>query len=251
MEISNKSYIILGLIFLFIQHIFSEEAAIDPLLKTSWKQRSYYAFYTPDNQRLGCWSVAFAQILFFHKRSPAGQTVYKGKYYDVSADFDEKPIDLKKIVLKIEAASSKDSKIETARYLWYCALITGKDFGTGNYIGNSDIRRERIEKHFNVKTKRIKYPQNSQNDVNQFVLKELKEKRPLLLFIEGKTSGEEGTGHALVIDGVKEKDGIIFVHLNFGWEGVSDGWYDLWKPIISEYGAFDLPDRWVLAISPK
>jgi hypothetical protein len=34
-----------------------------PYIKTSWKQDSAYAAFTPDNELLGCWSVVFAQVL--------------------------------------------------------------------------------------------------------------------------------------------------------------------------------------------
>jgi hypothetical protein len=34
--------------------------------------------------------------------------------------------------------------------------VTGKDFGTGGYTGNSDVRWQRREKHFAVKTCRVR-----------------------------------------------------------------------------------------------
>jgi hypothetical protein len=218
-----------------------------PLLKTSWKQRGAYAAFTPDHQRLGCWSVALAQILFYHGLTPQGSTQYSGKGYSVSADFDNPVIDLGKVV---ETLPETEQGSETARYLYYVALVTGKDFGTGGYTGNSDVRRQRLEKHFAVKTSRVRYPKNSQQEVEAFVRGEVSGKRPLLLYVEGKEPGEEGVGHALVIDGFRNA-GSFQVHLNFGWAGVSDGWYEIWEPIKSKHGDFNRPERWIMAVRPK
>ena len=248
----NKKIYLLSFLFLILLFsiLTAETQDISPLIKTTWKQRDAYALFSPKQERLGCWSVALAQILFHHGLIPSGQTSYKGKIYTVSADFDNPSIDLKKIISKINHSTSEINKTETARYLWYVALITGKDFGTGNYIGNSDVRRERLEKHFKVKTKRIRYPESSRNDIEKYIKDKLKNNHPLLLFVEGEEAGDEGFGHALVIDGFKRESDNFLVHLNFGWEGISDGWYDLWKPIKSNYGNYNKTERWIMAIRP-
>jgi len=247
----NRIILILFSILIITPYLQSEQPDIKPMLKTTWKQREAYAMFSPKHERLGCWSVALAQILFYHGLIPSGQTSYKGKLYTVSADFENPAINLNNISLKIDHLSSDIIKTETARYLWYVALITGKDFGTGNYIGNSDVRRERLEKHFKVKTKRIRYPESSRDKIEKYITDELKKKHPLLLFVEGEDAGEEGCGHALVIDGFKIETGKYFVHLNFGWEGISDGWYDLWNPIKSKYGNYNKSDRWIMSIRPN
>jgi len=42
------------------------------LVKTKWKQMGGFEKYTPDHLRLGCWSTALAQIVYFHKLKPFG-----------------------------------------------------------------------------------------------------------------------------------------------------------------------------------
>jgi hypothetical protein len=246
----NRKVLFSFIFLILILSVSKAETPDIPLIKTTWKQRDAYALFSPNQERLGCWSVALAQILFHHGLVPSGQTSYKGKNYNVSANFDNQKIDFKNIVNRIDPLTSEINKTETARYLWYAALITGKDFGTGNYIGNSDVRRERLEKHFKVKTKRIRYPESSRKEIEGFIKSELKNGNPLLLFIEGEEAGDEGFGHALVIDGYKVESGKILVHLNFGWEGISDGWYELWNPIKSKYGNYNKTDRWIMAIRP-
>ena len=228
-------------------HADNERAEAGTLLKTSWKQRGAYAAFTPNHERLGCWSVALAQILYYHSLVPHGSTSYTGKTFSVSADFGCPAVDLGKVT---EALPETEQGSETARYLYYAALVTGKDFGTGGYTGNSDVRRQRLEEHYAVKTSRVRFPKNSQQEVEDFIRRELTGKRPLMLYVEGGKPGEEGVGHALVIDGFKGA-GAMQVHLNFGWGGKSDGWYPLWEPINYGRGVFDKPGRWIMALRPR
>ncbi len=229
---------------------------VGPLLATSWKQRDAYAAFTPINpdsgqhERLGCWSVAFAQILFHHGIEPSGETTYTGSYYEVGADFDAPHVDMALVLPRIQSDSSSQAALETARYLWYAAMATQKDFGTGSYMGNSDLRRQSISEHYQVSSSRLRFPDSDKAAIEDYIRNELKAGRPLLLYIEGTTAGDEGLGHALVIDGFEGSGEGFQVHLNFGWEGVSDGWYPFWEKIVSVYGSFDKPERWVLAISP-
>ena len=74
--------------------------------------------------------------------------------------------------------------------------------------------------------------------------------RPLLLYVEGSSAGEEGSGHALVIDGCRGSGALFETHCNLGWGGRDDGWYRFWQPIVTSLGTFNQPERWVLAVRP-
>jgi hypothetical protein len=232
--------------FVSVDNVFAQSNVnIEPLVKTSWDQVGDYALFSPDNQRLGCWSVALAQMLFFYGLVPSGQTSYIGRHYTVSADFDNPSVNLKNVSTKLDSSVPEINKTETARYLWYVALVTGKDFNTGNYIGNSDVRRERLNRYCGVKTTRIQYPESNKNQVEQFIITELSANRPLLLYIQStEKSTEEDSAHAVVIDGIRKRRNTTLVHLNFGWGGRADGWYDLWKQI----ERFNHNDRWIMSL---
>ncbi len=241
---------------LAVQTAVAEPPSIGPLVATTWAQRGDHAAFAPlaadgaARERLGCWSVAVAQILFYHRLEPSGKTSYQGTNFEVSADFDAPDVDLSLVAPALRADTDARAKLETARYLWYAALVVGKDFGTGGYIGNTDVRRPRVERHYGVKTSRVKYPASTKAEVAAFVRAELAAGRPLLLYVEASTEGEEGSGHALVVDGVEGEGDGIRIHCNFGWGGESDGWYALWSPLETANGAYDLPDRWIMAIDP-
>jgi hypothetical protein len=242
-------------VFLFLNcglnnFVSAEPLRVDPLLKTSWKQRDMYAVFTPENERLGCWSVAFAQILFYHGLVPTGATSYTGTYYSVEADFENPSVDLQYVVSRITPETSAIQAEHTARYLWYAAAASGKDFGTTRYTGNSDVRRDRIAEYYGISSRRVRRTSHGEEGVIEFIRDELKEGRPLLLHVDGETGDGGSTAHALVIDGCRGENQNFEVHLNFGWEGVGDGWYSFFEPYDTEYGNYNDYERWVLRIHP-
>ncbi|MHC4552146.1 MAG: C10 family peptidase, partial [Planctomycetota bacterium] len=176
---------------------FGNSRNVQPLLKTQWAQRGLYAAYTPGQERLGCWSVAFAQILFFHRINPTGKVEYNGNEYAINETLDYQFMwDYFEKTLKSE--SSEKSRSEVARYCYYTAIAIQKDFDNGEgYKGNSDLRRQRIKKYFQCNTRRYGNDRNSDRGIREVILTELAAGRPLLLYLEGK----KGLGHAFVIDG--------------------------------------------------
>jgi hypothetical protein len=135
-----------------------------------------------------------------------------------------------------------------ARYCYYTAIAIGKDFvGEAAYKGNSDARRKGVSDYFDCSTRAYRNYRQGPKAVREAIVSELGQKRPLLLYVEG----EGGLGHAFAIDGVRVKGSRFEVHLNCGWEGADDGWYEFEKPIKTSRGLFNHSNRWVLAIRPK
>ncbi len=68
---------------------------------------------------------------------------------------------------------------------------------------------------------------------------------PVLMGISGRSGG-----HAIVGDGYGYKDGVLYVHLNMGWSGSSDFWYNL-PNIDSPDIVFNTFDDLVMNIFPE
>lgn len=56
---------------------------------------------------------------------------------------------------------------------------------------------------------------------HRMLQQELAEGRPV--YYSG--SGSQSEGHAFVIDGVMEQDGLVYYHVNWGWDGLCNGYY--------------------------
>jgi len=227
--------------------LLSAHAEVGPLLSTQWGQRGLYAQHTPKKQRLGCWSTAIAQILYRHELQPTGVVKYAGKGYKINESLDH-TFNWNLFSDKLSRTTSRLKQKEVSLYTYYTAIAIGKDFvKDAAYKGNSDVRRSGLTAHFPCKTQRYSSSRSGPQAVREAILSELQEQRPLMLYIEGK----KGLGHALVIDGVRERRNKFEVHLNCGWEGKDDGWFEFEKPIKTSRGLFNNPERWVLAIRPN
>lgn len=77
------------------------------------------------------------------------------------------------------------------------------------------------------------------------VMTEINANRPLMFYFD---NGKD-FGHAAVIDGYTQEKNSFLVHLNMGWGGLHDGWYDLFHRIIGVRD--DLQTRFFVTINPK
>jgi hypothetical protein len=110
-------------------------AGAETLLKTNWDQFGIYARYTPDNQVLGCWSTALAQILYYHRLQPTGEVDYTcTKGYVIRDTLSKFHFDWEAFAPELEEASHPDAIEAVARYSYLTAAAVRKDFGTGRYM---------------------------------------------------------------------------------------------------------------------
>lgn len=206
------------------------------LLETQWggNEKDYQLFYkyTPNNQPLGCHSVAIAQLLFYHKLAPYGKVNYKcSNGTKIHKNFSNYNVDWNEIAAKLNDSITQEKIDATAFYAYSVACIVQKDFGTNQYIDieNSNNHRSQIEKHFKCKYESYTFkPESSVSEllekdksITNIIKQEIDAQRPLGFYYKPQNSD----GHAIVIDGYTIKDNNFYVHANFGWSGDSDGWY--------------------------
>jgi hypothetical protein len=191
-----------------------------PLLSTRWEQGGPYAALVPGRELLGCWSVAFAQVLAFHHLQPKGRVSYKtrgGVTIDRTIDA---LVDWHRVVPFIGPDTPPESSLETARYCFNAALVVQKDFGRGEYMDLSRIPSE-IAEHYGCTVQRV------DSSLADTVISELQAARPLIAYFDDILDiGIVRNGHTAVMDGMARDKGRLLVHVNFGWGGASDGWYD-------------------------
>lgn len=225
-------------------------SASDHLLTTHWYQDGLFAQFTPDHERVGCWSTAYAQILYFHRLKPTGRVRYEcTSGYKVDVDLDQYRFDWEQFPNEITEQTPKIGSEQLALYSFATAVAVRKDFGTGGYkrLLNSV---DDLEAHFPV-------------DAEIYV--HLGEKLPLTpAVLTGKLRSEKITnlidrtqivgllqselaahrpvyfhfgnvkdfGHSTVIDGIRKEGDRQMVHINFGAkEAEQNKWYDLFAPI--------------------
>lgn len=201
------------------------------LLETKWGGKAFTKF-APDQNNLGCWSNAFAQIFFYHKLQPCGKVSYQcTEGYQINEDLDNYNFDWTKFENEITDSTSESSINEIAKYCYFSATIVKKDFGRNKYLSKI-MPVDLIEKHINVEASRYfnyKGLLQSGRKYKNIVIREIEFNRPLFLYY--RNMSVSGSGHAVDIDGYRFENEKFMVHLNFGWGGKDNGWFNFFESI--------------------
>ena len=220
---------------------------IGPLLETKWGQRGEYARFAPriksgsnDRFRLGCWSTALAQILYYHRLKPFGTVPpYTTSINSSCIGEDGKPceivqpphnnFDWNEFVDEIGHNTPENKIEEVARYCYYTAVVVEKDFGTGDYILTKHSERANaVSTHYNTiahlySTKKNK---DSLGEIKQIICEEIINARPLMMHMRSVKVGGKRHYHAVVVDGAGYIGQRFIIHINMGLMGRDNAWYD-------------------------
>lgn len=196
---------------------------IGPILKTQWNQPLDYFYqqdkYGEDQNGDGvCHAIALGQI-FNH----LGLNVYGARSYATSdhvyyGDFDQNRVDMSALPAYMERTPTLNK--EFYQYIENLAIASEHGWsneeevhGVGYTIG------QHVPVHF-----KIHYLRNEGKvNLEKIIRKSLKKNIPVYAGMLGKTT----PGHAVVIDGIRKKNGYTEVHLNFGWGGYANRWTPL------------------------
>ena len=222
----------------------TSEAAVGPLLETTWGQSGAYQSQTPtldDNPTYpGCTSISTAQVLYYYQyRDQAlGQISYVldnvGMTHDavdndvLSLDFTQYSYDFGAMSPSLDRATASE-KEATATFLFHVAASLQAQFG---YDEGSSATGRKIENAFRYTWGYNNKPRREMTIISKdafgysamewadLVRSELDEGRPVL-YMALMESGP--AGHSFVIDGYAD-DGTV--HVNWGWGGYGNGYYD-------------------------
>lgn len=201
-------------------------AAIAPMLTTRWGQRQPYNLLCPEYAEgshcaTGCLAVAMAQILKYWSANiptaeiPAYTTETKGYQLPAlpSTTFDYS-------IMKDEYLDILDhgtATMEVARLMLYCGQASQMDYdiNSGAYTMGSYLAD-----YFGFSSEyEDKDHWTHLIDWEDYIYDELAAGRPLLY--SGKKMS--GAGHVFVVDGYENG----YFHINWGWEGNSNGFFKL------------------------
>ena len=245
------------------------ETAVFPLCTSTWGQSDPFNAYCPkvgvNRCPVGCIATAMAQIMYYYKHPvrPTGGSVmcdtgnknigFGGFLYeDFSTDEHIYQWDLmRNNVSLMSGADNEASRNAVAQLSYDCGIATNMQYATGGsgtteseaafalteYFGYSPATTECIERNF----------VSTQEEWNAMVKKELDESRPVLYVGSStKGAGSDAAGHAFIVDGYDKKG---MVHVNWGWYGSSDGYFNITTLDMGEY-AFSETQGMIYGIKP-
>ncbi len=231
------------------------DVRVEPIVQSKWGQsyvggKEVYNYYTPNNSVCGCVATAGAQILRFHEYptgyvTPVTRTCYvngvatsetmMGGYYA----WDDMPL--------VPTSSISDTQCKAIGKLCFdvgvSVSMSWTSSGSGAY---SSALGDGFVDIFGYKNAIVLISSSTISDtvIKNALLANFDAGYPVQLSIDGPYGG-----HAIVGDGYGYSGGSLYVHLNLGWSGSDDAWYNL--PDIGTGYSFSVVDGAVYNIFPR
>lgn len=218
---------------------------VEPLTKSTWDQATAgnikdgnpcYNYYTPGNSVCGCVATAMAQVMYYHKypaASVAAQTkqcryngavtncTMKGGVYDWAKMADVPAADASQEVREAIGTLTYDCGVAThmqwtptfsGTYGCYAetAFCSNFFYCSATYTDRTDLL--------------------ASDNIGKALLSNLDAGLPVMMGISGASGG-----HSIVGDGYGFNGKNLYIHLNMGWSGVDDVWYNLPNLNTSKY----------------
>jgi Leucine-rich repeat (LRR) protein len=192
--------------FKAVTELTAAEPVVAPMLNAAGIQLNQFYHDEVGSCPSGCVATALVQIMAYHKfpqRGIGSHCYVDKKYGEQCADFENTTYNWNQPTDNDYRLLSKH--VGTAMEMQYCFDKSGSVPGINNYI-------RRFSERFGYHVIQMGNPEN------EYVYMELNAGRPVYLELWGDP------GHALVIDGY---DSNGFLHLNFGWGGRSNGYFQM------------------------
>ena len=199
------------------------DGEVAPMLTTTWNQTAPYNDLCPNGYPTGCVATAMAQVMNYHEwpKQGTGSHSYTWNNQVLSADFGSTTYrwDLMLDSYPTATSGTAEQRQAVATLMYHCGVASEMYYSasaSGTYSSNAC---EGLVNYFG-------YPRNIQTFNRDFrtydewialIKGEIDAGRPVIM---GASSS--GGGHEFILDGYN-RDG--YFHLNWGWEGQSDGYY--------------------------
>lgn len=216
--------------------------AVEPLVTAQWDQMSPYNKYTPADCPVGCVAVAIAQIMHYYKwpnvGNGSGSALYDGKA--VSVDFTKSNYawDAMKTTTK-ELKEDEVAADAVAKLLYDAGVAAKMKYASAGSGATGQNAMNALMTNFGYKASTLRYSSPDYYETTEewldIVFSELANGRPV--YYSGnspETGSSRDSNHAFVISGYDESGRV---HVNWGWGGSCDGYYDIGRldPVGSKY----------------
>ena len=227
---------------------------VEPIVECQWGQSDPFNYFCPEACPVGCVATAMAQIMYHYKwpETGTGAMSYTWNGQTLSEDFSTHTYDWS--IMKKSAASNRLGKAReaVARISYDCGVATKMNYGTGGSGTYDDLALVAYYKYFGYTASSINIVRrdccNSKSEWERIIRNELDARRPVQFSAASPTGeGGDAAGHSFIVDGY---DSNGFVHVNWGWNGSGDGFYDMSLMDVEGY-QFYLSQSAIIGITPN
>ncbi len=208
---------------------------VNPLLKSNWGQ-SYPFNAQTGHPYSGCVATAVAQIMFYHQwpAQGRGQHTYRVNYYNEtkSADFSQSHYNWTAMLpdYRYPVHATTEQEIAVAQLMSDVGIAVNMQYTPNSSGAQSYTAFKALQTYFDYTAAFVTRLIEGPTRFTEILRQELRNGCPV--YLEGSPAGK-GSGHAWVTDGF-DKNGHF--HMNFGWDGQSNGYYSLSTLNITQTG---------------
>ena len=215
-------------------------AAIEPLMQSKWNQGAPYNYMCPtvegetEQAMTGCVATAMAQIIYYHKwpvaetkAIPAYQFQTEGEATITVSGSDPAVLNWDAMQPTYTGSEAVDnpSAQAVAQLMSLCGKSVQMNYSSSASGALSEMVPNALKGYFDYDgaVQMVYRSEYANADWEKMIYDELAAKRPV--YLSGSSvSGTSIVGHAFVCDGY---DGQGLFHINWGWGGLSDGFFRL------------------------
>lgn len=200
---------------------------VKPMVKTVWGQGNPYNLMCPrvDNNLsvTGCMATAIAQVCaYWHwplKGSGTGKAYCNGKRY--TWDLSKIKFNYLKMTTYYNERSTKAQQEAVAKLMAACGYTVGMNYSPSASAASATVTQ--LVNHLNYSPSARLILRDGNNEMSWIneLYASLAAGSPIIIWGYGSNYQN---GHAFVIDGYR---GLGYFHVNWGWNGNSDGFYRL------------------------
>ena len=211
-------------------------AAIAPMVESQWNQSEPYNYMCPTIEGepgrsvTGCVATAMAQIMYYHKW-PVAETktipAYQMSNGELIAGANPATLDWDAMQSTYTGSEAEDdpSALAVAQLMVLCGKSVKMSYSSSASGAVSESVPAALKEYFDYDgaAHMVYRDEYAKADWEKMIYDELAAKRPV--YLSGTSiSGTSVVGHAFVCDGYY---GEGLFHINWGWGGMSDGYFRL------------------------
>ncbi len=202
------------------------EAWVSPLVQSTWGQTTVggydpgitcYNYYTLNNWPCGCVATAMAQLMRYHEypETGVGSPYLGGDGYGGPYVWSNMPLQPNESITLTERQA-------IGALCYDAAESVDTDYGSGGSSASLSDASEQLESTFYYANTIYGYNPSTGTALNNMMNPNLDAELPVLLGLDGPYGG-----HIVVCDGYGYNGSTLYHHLNLGWDGREDAWYNL------------------------
>ena len=226
---------------------------VAPLVKSKWGQGDVggspcYNYYTPSHHVCGCVATATAQIMrYFQFPTASVKAISRacyvnGKYR--SCTMKGGTYAWSSMPLSPNSSITPGQRKAIGKLTYDIGVAVGMSWAKDGSAASIGDAGEQLVEVFGYAGTVYDGWIDSANDVKKVVIPNCNAGLPVIMGIFGKDAG-----HAVVVDGYGYNSGTFYIHVNLGWGGMDDAWYNP-PNINTTHYKFDVIDSFVCNISP-